>query len=46
MIYLASGKFPGGLFPWFYVPGVLALLSWLLARLTSGTSNPAVNPLK
>jgi hypothetical protein len=28
----ASGKFPGGAFPLFYVPGILAAISWVLHR--------------
>jgi hypothetical protein len=30
--YYASGKFPGGAFPLFYIPGILAILSWGLSR--------------
>jgi hypothetical protein len=45
--YLASGKFPGGSFlTMCYLPGILAVISWLLARLTSPTPNQAVNPPK
>jgi hypothetical protein len=28
----ASGKFPCGAFPLFYVPGILAVVSWALSR--------------
>jgi hypothetical protein len=41
--YLASGRFPGGLFPWFYLPGFLAIVSWLLSRWPSIASHPADN---
>jgi hypothetical protein len=30
--YHVSGKFPGGAFPLFFVPGVLAAVSWSLHR--------------
>ena len=43
--YYASGRFPTGAFPLFYIPGILAILSWGLAAagLFSDTrrSNPA-----
>jgi hypothetical protein len=31
--YLESGRFPSGwVFPLFYVPGILAVISWMLSR--------------
>jgi hypothetical protein len=45
--YLASGKFPGGSFLLMcFVPGILAIISWLLARLTSAKPNPTLDTPK
>jgi hypothetical protein len=30
--YHLSGKFPGGAFPLLYMPGILAVVSWVLSR--------------
>jgi hypothetical protein len=38
--YCASGKFPGGDFPLFYIPGILAILSWSLSRLVFQQDTP------
>jgi hypothetical protein len=38
--YYASGKFPGGAFPLFYIPGILAILSWSLSRSVVERTSP------
>ncbi len=37
--YLISGQLPIESLPLFYIPGVLAVLSWILARLAKTTNN-------
>jgi len=37
--YAVSGRFPGGwVFPMFFVPGILILLSWALDRVRPASS--------
>jgi hypothetical protein len=39
--YYASGKFPRGAFPLFYIPGILAILSWSLSLPVFQRESPA-----